>query len=81
MSSTGSASSGTAGKMRGGGGCWGITTDGRLGGNASDLLAPLIAALRSHIFAGDRLHGDDTPVPGKCVRHGIVQALLAMESI
>jgi transposase len=32
-------------------------------GRASALLAPLVAALRSHVFAGDRLHGDDTPVP------------------
>lgn len=26
-------------------------------------MAPLIDALRAHVFAGDRLHGDDTPVP------------------
>lgn len=32
-------------------------------GKAGALLAPLIAALRSHVLAGDRLHGDDTPVP------------------
>jgi transposase len=32
-------------------------------GRASALMAPLIEALRAHIFAGDRLHGDDTPVP------------------
>ncbi|MEQ8784573.1 MAG: IS66 family transposase [Roseibium album] len=32
-------------------------------GKASALMAPLIEALRSHVFAGDRLHGDDTPVP------------------
>jgi transposase len=32
-------------------------------GKASALLAPLVAALRGHVFAGDRLHGDDTPVP------------------
>jgi transposase len=32
-------------------------------GKASALLAPLVTALRSHVFAGDRLHGDDTPVP------------------
>jgi transposase len=32
-------------------------------GKASAQLAPLITALRSHVFAGDRLHGDDTPVP------------------
>jgi transposase len=32
-------------------------------GKASALLAPLVAALRGHVFAGDRLHGNDTPVP------------------
>jgi hypothetical protein len=32
-------------------------------GRASALLTPLVDALRAHVFAGDRLHGDDTPVP------------------
>lgn len=32
-------------------------------GRASTLMAPLVAAVRAHVFAGDRLHGDDTPVP------------------
>ncbi|MFG1307402.1 IS66 family transposase [Xanthobacter autotrophicus] len=32
-------------------------------GKANALLAPLVQALRDHVFAGDRLHGDDTPVP------------------
>lgn len=32
-------------------------------GRAAALMAPLAAALRAHVFAGDRLHGDDTPVP------------------
>lgn len=32
-------------------------------GKASAMLAPLIDALCSHVFAGNRLHGDDTPVP------------------
>jgi transposase len=32
-------------------------------GRASALMAPLIEALRAHVFAGDRLHGDETPVP------------------
>ena len=32
-------------------------------GRASALMAPLIEALQAHVFAGDRLHGDDTPVP------------------
>lgn len=32
-------------------------------GKANGLLTPLIGALRDHVFAADRLHGDDTPVP------------------
>lgn len=32
-------------------------------GKASTLLEPLLVKLREHVFAGDRLHGDDTPVP------------------
>jgi transposase len=32
-------------------------------GRAAALMAPLIGALRAHVFTGDRLHGDDTPVP------------------
>jgi len=32
-------------------------------GKASRLLEPLLAKLRDHVFAGNRLHGDDTPVP------------------
>ena len=32
-------------------------------GKASVLMEPLIEALSDHVFAGDRLHGDDTPVP------------------
>ncbi|HME86510.1 MAG: IS66 family transposase [Methylocella sp.] len=32
-------------------------------GQANALLAPLVEALRAHVFAGNRLHGDDTPVP------------------
>lgn len=32
-------------------------------GRSSALLKPLIAALRAHVFAADRLHADDTPVP------------------
>jgi transposase len=32
-------------------------------GKASALLEPLLATLREHVFAGHRLHGDDTPVP------------------
>lgn len=32
-------------------------------GQAAALMDPLVEALRAHVFAGDRLHGDDTPVP------------------
>jgi transposase len=32
-------------------------------GQTNALLAPLVDALRAHVFAGNRLHGDDTPVP------------------
>ncbi|MEL7348445.1 MAG: IS66 family transposase [Pseudomonadota bacterium] len=32
-------------------------------GRSAALMDPLIEALRSHVFAADRLHGDDTPVP------------------
>lgn len=32
-------------------------------GRAAALMAPLTEVLRAHVFAGDRLHGDDTPVP------------------
>ncbi|SEM41191.1 IS66 family transposase, partial [Xaviernesmea oryzae] len=32
-------------------------------GKASKLLEPVLAKLRDRVFAGHRLHGDDTPVP------------------
>ena len=32
-------------------------------GGTSRLLAPLVEALRRHVMAGDKIHGDDTPVP------------------
>ncbi|MDR6818096.1 hypothetical protein J2X76_003273 [Neorhizobium sp. 2083] len=32
-------------------------------GKASTLLEPLLVKLREHVFAGHRLHGDETPVP------------------
>lgn len=32
-------------------------------GGASRLLAPLVDTLRRHVFASDKLHGDDIPVP------------------
>lgn len=33
------------------------------GRRSGALLEPLVAKLRAHVFAGSRLHGDDTPVP------------------
>lgn len=32
-------------------------------GRAAALMEPLVEAVRAHVVAGDRLHGDDTPVP------------------
>jgi len=32
-------------------------------GRTAALMEPLVAAVRAHVFAGTRLHGDDTPVP------------------
>jgi hypothetical protein len=32
-------------------------------GRAAWLMEPLVAAVRAYVFAGTRLHGDDTPVP------------------
>ena len=32
-------------------------------GAASDLLSPLVAALRKHVMSGMKLHADDTPIP------------------
>ena len=32
-------------------------------GSAATLLAPLAERIRTHVFRGERLHGDDTPVP------------------
>jgi transposase len=32
-------------------------------GGTSRLLAPLVEALRRHVMAGPKIHGDDTPVP------------------
>ena len=32
-------------------------------GATSELLAPLVAALREHVMAARKLHADDTPVP------------------
>jgi transposase len=32
-------------------------------GQAAWLLAPVVAAIRAHVFAGEKIHGDDTTVP------------------
>jgi len=32
-------------------------------GAGSELLTPLVDALRAHIFAGGKIHADDTPMP------------------
>ncbi len=32
-------------------------------GAASELVAPLVDAIRKHVLAGSKVHGDDTPVP------------------
>ena len=32
-------------------------------GQASNLLQPLVEAIRRHVLAGSKIHGDDTPVP------------------
>ncbi len=32
-------------------------------GAASDLLSPLVEAIGKHVFAGRKLHADDTPMP------------------
>lgn len=32
-------------------------------GSCAALLAPLAERIRAHVFAGERIHGDDTPVP------------------
>jgi hypothetical protein len=32
-------------------------------GATSELLAPLVEAIRGHVMAASKLHADDTPVP------------------
>src|SRR3546814_4841710 len=32
-------------------------------GRSAALMDPLVAALKRHVLSGERLHGDDTPVP------------------
>jgi len=39
-------------------------------GQSSALLRPLVEALRMHVLGGDKLHGDDTPVPVLCPGRG-----------
>lgn len=39
-------------------------------GQCSALLAPLVNAVRLHVLAGAKLHGDDTPVPVLCPGKG-----------
>ena len=39
-------------------------------GAASELLAPLVDQIRSHVMAGSKIHADDTPVPVLAPGHG-----------
>jgi transposase len=39
-------------------------------GGAHRLLRPLVAALRAYVLAGEKLHGDDTPLPVLAPGHG-----------
>ncbi|MEO6080909.1 MAG: IS66 family transposase, partial [Steroidobacteraceae bacterium] len=39
-------------------------------GQCSALLAPLVDAVKAHVLAGAKLHGDDTPVPVLCPGKG-----------
>ena len=32
-------------------------------GQAAWLLDPIVAAIRAHVFAAEKIHGDDTTVP------------------
>jgi transposase len=45
------------------------TLAGWVGASAA-LLDPLVEAVRNHVFAGTRLHADDTPVPVLAPGHG-----------
>ncbi|MFL9828701.1 IS66 family transposase [Rhodoplanes sp. SY1] len=40
-----------------------LSTLADLVGGCATLLRPLYDLIRTHVFAGDRVHGDDTPVP------------------
>jgi transposase len=39
-------------------------------GSASELLDPLVTAIRDHVFKAYKIHGDDTPVPVLCPGRG-----------
>jgi transposase len=39
-------------------------------GSASELLAPLVTAIRDYVFKAQKIHGDDTPVPVLCPGRG-----------
>jgi transposase len=39
-------------------------------GSASELLAPLVIAIRDYVFKAQKIHGDDTPVPVLCPGRG-----------
>jgi transposase len=57
-------------------------------GAASELLAPLVDQIRSHVMAGTKIHADDTPVPvlapgngkTKTARLGLTQLVEALRS-
>src|SRR6204780_1161974 len=40
------------------------------GGSASELLDPLVTAIRDYVFKAHKIHGDDTPVPVLCPGRG-----------
>jgi transposase len=39
-------------------------------GSASELLDPLVTAIKEYVFKADKIHGDDTPVPVLCPGRG-----------
>jgi transposase len=39
-------------------------------GSASELLDPLVTAIKDYVFEADKIHGDDTPVPVLCPGRG-----------
>ena len=44
-------------------------------GGCAVLLHPVYEFIRAHVFAGARVHGDETPVPLKLTRHSLVASL------